>query len=70
MRDKRSALRDLGHRPGLFKDNVQHMHQHHLMLEHAARDLDDKLALLISRRAEEHGKAQKVEGAQVVEMPA
>jgi hypothetical protein len=68
--DRIAALRLLGQHHQLFSERVEHQHQHHLLLEHAARDLDNKLALLTSRRAEERNEAQKVEDAQVVEVPA
>jgi hypothetical protein len=66
--DRIAALRLLGQHHQLFGERVEHQHEHHLLLEHAARDLDNKLALLISRRAEE--RRESVEEAEVIEVRA
>jgi hypothetical protein len=52
MGDKRAALRDLAQHLGLFTDKVQHTHEHTILVEHAAAELTQKIALLTSRARE------------------
>jgi hypothetical protein len=67
LADRTAALRLLGQHHQLFSERVEHQHQHHVLIEHAARELDDRLALLTARRAEEPKKAG-AEGAEIVEV--
>jgi hypothetical protein len=66
LSDRIAALRLLGQYHQPFDERVEHQHSHHLLIEHAARDLDNKLALLTSRRAEKIEDAQVVEDVKIV----
>jgi hypothetical protein len=66
MGDKRAALRDLAQHLGLFTDKVQHTHEHTILVEHAAAELTQKIALLTSRARE---PVATVDEAEIVAVP-
>jgi hypothetical protein len=50
--DRLGALRLLGQHHGLFSERMEHQHEHHVLIEHAARELGQRIALLSSRARE------------------
>jgi phage terminase small subunit len=51
--DRIAALRLLGQHYGLFNDRIEHRHEHVHLIEHAARELHDRVALLTTRARQE-----------------
>jgi hypothetical protein len=50
--DRLGALRVLGQHHGLFSERVEHQHEHHVLIEHAERELGRRIALHSSRARE------------------
>jgi hypothetical protein len=52
LADKRGALRDPAQHLGLLEHVGQHRHEHHVLVENAAAELQQRIALLTSRARE------------------